>query len=315
MGEYNLKNIRKSFKAKGIFYTPKEIIDKMISLIPKELKYKNVYDPTCGHGDLLKIFSDNIEKYGQDINIDAVNNAKEIPNSNIVLGDTLKEPAFIDKKFDLILANPPFSISWDRERKNFIPDDLEVLPPKSKADYAFILHCLHCLDDNGICIMVCFPGILYRSQAEGKIRQYLVDKNYIDRVIHIDGNKFVDTSINTVILVLKKNKTTTDIVFEDDTTIKNISISQIKDNNYNLSVNTYISHEEEKPEINEKEMNAQIREKTLSNLVKQIELSYMISKEEGDLLIKGIKDITKRHLLGVPSKNIYLFTKRNREYE
>ena len=153
MGEYNLKNIRKSFKAKGIFYTPKEIIDKMISLIPKELKYKNVYDPTCGHGDLLKIFPDDIEKYGQDINIDAVNNAKLIPNSNIVLGDTLKAPAFINKKFDLILANPPFSVKWDRERKSYIPDDLEVLPPQSKADYAFILHCLHCLDDNGICIM------------------------------------------------------------------------------------------------------------------------------------------------------------------
>lgn len=164
--EYNLKNIKQQFKEKGIFYTPSELakmLKEYIHFIPK-----TVYDPTCGDGGLLSVFDDNIKKYGQEINEQQLEVAKNrLKNFEGVLGDTLKEPAFLDKKFDCIMANPPFSIKWEPTK-----DDVRfcVAPdtaPPSKADYAFILHIIHLLSDDGKACILEFPrNTLSRKQGK-----------------------------------------------------------------------------------------------------------------------------------------------------
>ena len=278
---YSLKSIREEFKNKGIFYTPPELIDFMYSYIPNNLNPSSVYDPTCGHGALLRKLHDDVKKYGQDINDIAVNACQDIPNSDIWIGDTLREPHFIDKKFDLILANPPFSVNWERVHYSWIPKDIPALPPKSKADYAFILHCLHCLDNNGIAIIMNFPGILYRGQSEGKIRKWLVDNNYIERVVLIPGGKFEDTSIATALLVLRKNKTNQDIIFEDEDEERTVSIQEVIDNNYVLSVSNYIEKEVEKEKINPLELEQEARSSLMAHIDKSISFSFESSKIMG----------------------------------
>ena len=292
---YSVKSIRKEFKKNGIFYTPPELIDFMYSYIPSNLNPLSVYDPTCGHGALLRGLPDEVKKYGQDINDIAVLACQDIPNSDIRLGDTLSEPHFIDKKFDLILANPPFSVNWERVHYSWIPKDIPALPPKSKADYAFILHCLHCLDDNGIAIIMNFPGILYRGQSEGKIRKWLIDNNYIERVVSIPGGKFEDTSIATALLVLRKNKTNQDIIFEDEDEERTASIQEVIDNNYSLSVSNYIEKEIKKETINPCELEQEARNSLLANIDKSISFSYESSKIMGwdsiDPLLDKISDL------------------------
>lgn len=211
MKDYNLKTIKQDFKSKGIFYTTKDLALYLKSFLPDDVK--EIYDPTCGNGGLLSVFDDDVEKYGQDINEEQVQAAREnLKNFHGVVGDTLAEPAFMDRKFKYIIANPPFSIKWEQQNDERF-EGYPCLPPKSKADYAFIAHILHCLTDDGIAVVLNFPGILYRGQSEGKIRKYLVEKNFIDTVAMIDGGHFVDTKIATVMLILKKNRNTTDITF------------------------------------------------------------------------------------------------------
>lgn len=107
---YNVKSMRANFKKSGIFYTPRPLAEYMRSFLPDDIT--EVYDPTCGHGSLLEIFPDTVKKYGQDINPEAVEAARAIPNSEIVCEDTLLSPAFVGKKFRAIIANPPFSVKW-----------------------------------------------------------------------------------------------------------------------------------------------------------------------------------------------------------
>lgn len=278
---YSIKSIRKEFKNKGIFYTPPELIDFMYEYIPSNLNPSSVYDPTCGHGALLRGLPDEVKKYGQDINDIAPLACQDIPNSDIRIGDTLSEPHFIEKKFDLILANPPFSVGWERVHYSWIPKDIPALPPKSKADYAFILHCLYCLDDNGIAIIMNFPGILYRGQSEGKIRKWLVDNNYIERVVLIPGGKFEDTSISTALLILRKNKTNQDIIFEDEDEERTVSIQEVIDNNYVLSVSNYIEKEIQKEIINPFDLEQEARNSLLSHIDKSISFSFESSKIMG----------------------------------
>ena len=127
---YSIKSIKEEFKKKGIFYTPQELIDFMYIYIPKNFNYSTVYDPTCGHGALLRGLPDEVKKYGQDINDVAVLACQDIPNCDIRIGDTLSEPHFINEKFDLILANPPFSVQWERIHYSWIPNDIPALPPR-----------------------------------------------------------------------------------------------------------------------------------------------------------------------------------------
>lgn len=282
MKDYNIKSIRQDFKQKGIFYTQKELAEYIKNLLPANVN--RVYDPTCGNGGLLSVFDDSVEKYGQDINAQQVEEAaNSLKNFHGVAGDTLKEPAFKDMKFDYIVANPPFSIKWEPfqdERFN-----APVLPPPSKADYAFNLHILHYLSDKGIAAVLNFPGILYRGNREGIIRQWLVEQNYIEKVIAIAGNKFADTSIATCVIVYNKSKPNTDILFIDDETgrQRNVSFEEVKENGFNLSVNSYIQSEIKKEEIDPINLDKEAREAFLSRLRKELLFEKTVCEFESEL--------------------------------
>lgn len=302
MQDYSVKEIRKEFKSKGIFYTPKELTLYLKSLV--DVKYNNVYDPTCGRGNLLAEFDDNIQKYGQDINADEIEVAKSrLKNFTGVVGDTIKNPAFMDMKFDLIIANPPFSISWEVNEKDIRFKNAPCVPPKSKADYVFIFHCLHLLKETGQAIIMNFPGILYRGQKEGKLRQYLVEQNHIEKVIAIDGGKFTDTDIATCVLVLKKNKTNTDIEFIDSGINKSKIISQeeIKNQGYRLSVSNYVYEEKEKEIIDIDSINLEIIKSVIDRIKEDFKKFKMISEFEGKdyckILADGLREILKQYYL------------------
>ncbi|MGL5913613.1 MAG: HsdM family class I SAM-dependent methyltransferase [Bacteroidales bacterium] len=242
MTSYNLKSIKKDFKEKGIFYTPKELVSLMHKYI--DIKPTTVYDPTCGDGALLSL-GDEVKKFGQEINEPQIEVAKQrLTNFTGVCGDTLKEPAFLGTKFDLILANPPFSVKWEPKMDERFSQAPALAPP-SKADYAFILHCIHYMNEEGMAIVLNFPGIAYRGNSEKKIRQFLIEKNLIERVVLIPQGFFVDTNIATLLIVFRKNKKTDSIIFEDLEKNKTLEVSfdTIKENDFDLSVSRYIFEE------------------------------------------------------------------------
>lgn len=279
---YNIKSIKEEFKKKGIFYTPKELALYIKSFLPIDIK--EVYDPTCGDGGLLEVFDDEVVKYGQEINEEQLKIAHErLINFIGYCGDTLKEDGFKNKRFDYIVANPPFSIEWepniDDERFNIAPG----LAPKSKADYAFILHILSKLSDKGKAVILEFPGILYRGNSEGKIRKWLIENNYIEKVVAIPGDKFVDTKIATCIIVLNKNKINTDILFIDEQLKKEkaVSLNEIKKNDYNLSINCYVREEKKEEQINELELQILARKQFIKKLRADLEQDKMICELSG----------------------------------
>ena len=291
MKDYNLKTIKQDFKSKGIFYTPKDLALYLKSFLPDDVK--EIYDPTCGNGGLLSVFDDDVEKYGQDINEEQVQAAREnLKNFHGVVGDTLAEPAFMDRKFKYIIANPPFSIKWEQQNDERF-EGYPCLPPKSKADYAFIAHILHCLTDDGIAVVLNFPGILYRGQSEGKIRKYLVEKNFIDTVAMIDGGHFVDTKIATVMLILKKNRNTTDITFLHNDEKIVVPLSEIINNDYNLSTNNYIIEEVEREEVDLNEVNRDVRKGTLAMIKSTLDMEKMIADLDGTNISGFINEIRK----------------------
>ena len=215
---------------------------------------------------------------------------------DIALGDTLTEPQHIDDEpFEAIVSNPPYSIKWEGDANPLLINDPRfapagVLAPKSKADLAFIMHSLSWLAVNGTAAIVCFPGIMYRGGAEQKIRKYLIENNYIDCIIQLPGNLFFGTSIATNIMVLKKSKSENSTLFIDaskecvkvtnnnkltDENIENIlnaykkrgdieyisklvPNSVVAENDYNLSVSTYVEQEDTRERIDIKELNAEI---------------------------------------------------------
>ena len=217
---------------------------------------------------------------------------------NIERGDTLIEPKhWDDEPFDAIVSNPPYSIKWDGKNNPLLINDPRyapagVLAPSSKADLAFTMHMLSWLSQNGTAAIVEFPGVLYRGGAEQKIRKYLVDNNFVDAVIQLPSDLFFGTSIATCIIVLKKSKKDNNILFIDasnecirntnknklsDDNVKNIltllenrvnednksylaSYDEIKDNDYNISVNSYLKIDNEQEEVNIKELNKNIEE-------------------------------------------------------
>lgn len=280
MNEYNIKSIRQDFKQKGIFYTQKELAEYIKNLLPANVD--RVYDPTCGNGGLLSVFADSVEKYGQDINAEQVEEAKRrLVNFHGVSGDTLKSPAFRDMKFDYIVANPPFSIKWEPfQDERFIAP---VLPPPSRADYAFNLHILHYLSNKGIAAVLNFPGVLYRGNREGAIRRWLIEQNYIEKVIAIAGNKFADTSIATCVIVYNKAKKNTDILFIDDETgnQRNVSFDEVKENGFNLSVSSYVQAEVKKEQINPIELDTQARNAFFARLKRELQFEKTVCEFEG----------------------------------
>lgn len=280
MKDYNIKSIRQDFKQKGIFYTQKELAEYIKNLLPASVN--RVYDPTCGNGGLLSVFDDNVEKYGQDINAQQVEEAaNRLKNFHGVAGDTLKTPAFKDMKFDYIVANPPFSIKWEPFQD--VRFNAPVLPPPSKADYAFNLHILHYLSDKGVAAVLNFPGILYRGNREGIIRQWLVEQNYIEKVIAIAGNKFADTSIATCVIVYNKSKQNTDILFIDDETgeQRSVSFEEVKENGFNLSVSLYIQAKTIKEIIDPIELDTQARNAFFTRLRNELMFERAVCEFEG----------------------------------
>lgn len=278
--DYNLKSIREDFKNKGIFYTPPELAEMIKSYI--NFKPIKVYDPTCGDGGLLAVFDDGVKKYGQEINKEQLEVANQrLLNFDGYCGDTLKDPYFLDEKFDCIVANPPFSINWE-PIVDIRFEKVPAIPTKGKADYAFILHILHYLSDDGVAVILGFPGVLYRGNKEGEIRKWLVTQNYIDRIVEIPGDTFVDTKISTIIIVLKKNKTTTDIIFESKKLKleKVVSFNEIKSNDFNLSVSTYIQEEKIEVIINPKELQSTARKQMIEKLRNDIQIDLAVCELE-----------------------------------
>ncbi len=302
-------------KSGGEFFTPQNV-SKLIAQLAmhKQTTVNKIYDPACGSGSLLlqakKHFDAHIIEdgfFGQELNHTTYNLARMnmfLHNVNydkfdIQLGDTLIGPHFgDDKPFDAIVSNPPYSVKWKgSDDPTLINDDryapAGVLAPKSKADFAFVLHALSYLSSKGRAAIVCFPGIFYRGGAEKKIRQYLVDNNYVESVISLAPNLFYGTTIAVNILVLSKSKTDTNTqfidasgedffkketnnnvltddhikhimeVFDGKTDVehvaKSVSLEEVAVNDYNLSVSSYVEAKDTREVIDITELNAELK--------------------------------------------------------
>ena len=321
-------------KSGGEFYTPQEVSELLTKLAVLGKKSVNkVYDPACGSGSLLlkasKILGkDNVRNgfYGQEINLTTYNLCRinmflhdvGYDKFDIACEDTLVSPQhWDDEPFEVIVSNPPYSIKWVGDDNPILINDPRyspagVLAPKSKADFAFIMHSLSWLATNGTASIVCFPGILYRGGAEQKIRRYLIDNNFVDCIIQLPDNLFFGTSIATCIMVLKKSKKDNSTLFIDATkecvkvtnnnklTDKNIdnivnifdkredlehvaklvSNQEIAENDYNLSVSTYVEKEDTREKINITELNKEIEEIVAKEQVLRDEIKKIISEIE-----------------------------------
>ena len=324
-------------KSGGEFFTPQSV-SKLISRLAMEGqdKVNKIYDPACGSGSLLlqakKQFDEHIIEdgfWGQEINNTTQNLARmnmflhnvNYDKFNIALGNTLLNPQFKnDKPFDAIVSNPPYSINWvGSDDPTLINDDrfapAGVLAPKSKADFAFVLHSLNYLSSKGRAAIVCFPGIFYRGGAEQKIRKYLVDNNYVETVIALAPNLFYGTSIAVNILVLSRHKTETKTQFIDASTEKFFNketnnntlgnehieailkyftekkdvdyISKIIDNDfieeqdYNLSVSTYVKQEDTREVIDIVELNKEITRIVERETQLRLEIDKIVAEIEG----------------------------------
>ena len=324
-------------KSGGEFFTPQEVGELLARIVIMDKTSVNkVYDPACGSGGLLLKFAkilgkENVREgfFGQEINLTTYNLARinmflhniNYNNFSIERGDTLIHPAhWNDEPFDAIVSNPPYSIKWAGKSNPILINDERfapagVLAPESKADLAFTMHMLSWLSPKGTAAIVEFPGVLYRGGAEQKIRQYMIDNNFVDTVIQLPSDLFFGTSIATCILVLKKNKLDNNILFVDasnefirntnknkisDENINNIisllkdrksvenksylaTYEEIKDNDYNISVNSYLRANIEDKKIDIEEVNRklaeivprqqQIREE-LEEIIKELEVDY-----------------------------------------
>ncbi|MCD7882512.1 MAG: SAM-dependent methyltransferase [Lachnospiraceae bacterium] len=299
MKQKSIKNIRQEFKDNGIFYTPEALALKLKSYV--DIEPESVYDPTCGAGNLLRVFPDSVKKYGQELDAEQLV-LIDIPNFTGYAGDTLADDKFAGIQFDCIVANPPFSIKWNPDELKEDPRfcDCPALPPPSKADWAFMLHILHHLSDNGVAVVLEFPGILYRGQREYKVRRWFIENNYVDRVVNIPGNTFEDTSISTCIIVLKKKRQTTDVTFEDGERSVCVSQQDIADQGYTLSVNTYLPEEVAKEEIDINALNKSI----VTTLLEQVEAIFSTTEKLQEIfddnfylvdLWKGLRSILEKY--------------------
>jgi len=322
-------------KSGGEFFTPQQV-SKLIAQLAmhQQTSINKIYDPACGSGSLLlqakKHFDQHIIEegfFGQELNHTTYNLARmnmflhnvNYDKFNIQLGDTLIEPHFGDEKpFDAIVSNPPYSVKWKgSDDPTLINDDrfapAGVLAPKSKADFAFVLHALSYLSSKGRAAIVCFPGIFYRSGAEQKIRQYLVDNNYVESVIALPSNLFYGTTIAVNILVLSKHKRDTSTQFIDasglfkketnnnvllDTHIdqimavfgskanvehfaESVSFEKVAANDYNLSVSSYVDAKDNREVVDIARLNSSL--KTTVTRIDQLrrEIDAIVAEIEG----------------------------------
>lgn len=272
---YSVKSIRKQFAAHGVFYTDIKLAEILRDVVSATGEVRDIYDPTCGSGNLLSVFSDNVRKYGQELNPEQAEEARRrLVNCEIVTGDTLVNPAFLEKKFKHIIANYPFSVKWE-PRPDARWDDAPCLPPPSKADYAFIMHIISMMTDDGIAAVLGFPGILYRSQREGKIRRWIVEQNLIESVTLIERGYFEDTDILTALVVFRKGRTETAIKFADHETGKEYTatLDEVRRNDFNLSPSQYIPVEDKRIEIDPVAKEVEARDQVLRHVETQLKFS------------------------------------------
>ena len=282
MNAHTMKALRQQFRAVGKFHTPPELALKLSSYITNHPK--RVYDPTCGAGALLSVFPEHVQKYGQDIDAAALDDAAQLPNFHGHLGDVLTDPAWLEERFDAIVANPPFSVGWEPqvdERFMTVP----VLPTAGRADYAFLLHILHMLAGDGIAAVLSFPGVLYRGNREKTLRAWLIEQNVIDQVVAIPGKTFEDTAIATAVIVLKKNRPgDAPVLFTDDELdiTEQISREQIRQNDYTLSVSQYVAAPEpDIPPFDAWETEQAARRNLLRKLKSELTFSKQVAAFEG----------------------------------
>ena len=322
-------------KSGGEFFTPQHV-SKLIAQLAmhQQTSVNKIYDPACGSGSLLlqakKHFDAHVIEdgfWGQEINHTTYNLARmnmflhniNYDKFNIQLGDTLENPQFWeDKPFDAIVSNPPYSVKWiGNDDPTLINDDrfapAGVLAPKSKADFAFVLHALSYLSSKGRAAIVCFPGIFYRGGAEQKIRQYLIDNNYIETIISLAPNLFFGTTIAVNILVLSKHKTDTQTQFIDASGLfkketntntltdahierimqvfdskdaiehfaQSIPFETIAANDYNLSVSSYIEAKDNREVVDIMKLNAELKT-TVAKIDKlRAEIDAIVAEIEG----------------------------------
>lgn len=321
-------------KSGGEFYTPQEVSELLTHIaVGDKSEVNKVYDPACGSGSLLLKSAKILGKanvrlgfFGQEVNITTYNLCRinmflhdiGYEKFDIACEDTLISPQHWDNEpFEVIVSNPPYALKWaGKDNATLINDPrfapAGVLAPKSKADFAFIMHSLAWLAENGTAAIVCFPGIMYRGGAEKKIRKYLIDSNFIDAVIQLPSNLFFGTSIATCIMVLKKSKTDTATLFIDATkeavkvtnnnklTAENIArivaayrarvdeayfarlvpYDEIKGQDYTLSVSTYVAQEDTREKIDIVKLNAEIREIVAREEVLRAEIDQIIAEIE-----------------------------------
>ncbi len=323
-------------KKGGQYFTPADVSELLTRLgtIGKKTVNK-VYDPACGSGSLLlkarKVLGEDgvVHGYfGQEIELTTYNLARinmflhsiEFDKFDIAREDTLLNPIhWDDQPFELIVSNPPFSVPWEGDNNPLLINDPRfspagVLAPASKGDMAFIMHSLSWLANNGAAAIVCFPGIMYRGGAEQKIRKYLVDNNYVDTIIQLPSNLFLNVTISVDIMVLRKNKTDNSIMFVDASgefvkATKNNRLSEdninrivsavaerkdvphfcrlvpnaevgSKENAYNLSVSTYVEAEDTKEVIDIAALNAEIEEIVARENTLRAEIAKIIAEIE-----------------------------------
>ncbi len=321
-------------KSGGEYYTPQEVSELLTRLtLVGRTQVNKVYDPACGSGSLLLKFAkilgkENVRQgfFGQEINLTTYNLCRinmflhdiDFDQFDIGLGDTLTDPLhWDDEPFEAIVSNPPYSIRWAGDSNPLLINDPRfspagVLAPKSKADLAFIMHSLAWLATSGTAAIVCFPGVMYRGGAEQKIRQYLVDNNYVDAVIQLPDNLFYGTSIATCILVLKKSKADNRIMFIDASrecikvtnsnklTEANIAAilaaytartdqayitrvvpwDEVAAQGYNLSVSTYVEQEDKREKVDIAVLNAEIEAIVTRSQVLREEIAKIIAEIE-----------------------------------
>jgi len=299
-------------KSGGEFYTPQEVSELLarITVVGKE-EVNKVYDPACGSGSLLLKFAkvlgpDKVRQgfFGQEINLTTYNLCRinmflhdiNFEKFDIAHGDTLTDPKhWDDEPFEAIVSNPPYSIKWDGDANPLLINDPRfapagVLAPKSKADLAFTMHILSWLAVNGTAAVVEFPGVLYRGGAEAKIRQYLIDNNYVDAVIQLPPDLFFGTTIATCVIVLKKSKFDNATLFIDASKeftrngnknkltephrekileaytgrqdiphfARLVHNADIAANSYNIAVSSYVEQEDAREAVDIQALNAEI---------------------------------------------------------
>jgi type I restriction enzyme M protein len=324
-------------KSGGEFFTPQEVSELLTEITVVGKKQVNkVYDPACGSGSMLLKFAkvlgkENVRQgfFGQEVNITTYNLCRinmflhdiNYEKFDIAHGDTLTETKhWDDEPFDCIVSNPPYSIKWEGDANPLLINDPRfspagVLAPKSKADLAFTLHMLSWLSTSGTAAIVEFPGVLYRSGAEQKIRKYLIDNNYIDTVIQLPPDLFFGTTIATCVVVLKKSKKDNATLFIDASAefvrggnknklseanrkkilnafverkdiehfAKLISNSDIAANDYNISISSYVEQENTTVEVNIEQLNAHIAEIVIRQNKLRTAIDEIVADLEGGI--------------------------------